>query len=99
MILDVTDDGAIVEYDCGNGTIGGPIILDKDGRFEAKGSHVTERPGPVRVGRESGAQPASYTGRVDAETMTLTVKLTQTGQTVGTYTLGYGKASRLRKCL
>ncbi len=99
VVLDVTDSGAIIEYDCASGTIDGPILLDRNNRFEVKGTHVTERPGPVRMGQEDGERPALYTGKVDAETMALTVKIADTKQIIGTFTLAYGKSSRIRKCL
>lgn len=99
VVLDVTESGAVIEYDCASGAISEPLVLDKNNRFEAKGTHVTERPGPARVGQEGEEQPALYTGRVDAETMTLTIELTGTKQTLGTLTLTFGKSARLRKCL
>lgn len=99
VILDVTDSGASIEYDCSYGNINEPIVLDKNNRFEVKGTHVTERPGPVRMGQGDGEQPALYTGSVDDKTMTLTVKLTNTNKVIRTLTLDYGKSSRLRRCL
>ncbi len=97
--LEVTADGAIVQYDCANGTINQPITPDKDGRFDVKGTHVTERPGPARIGREDKGQPARYTGSVNETGMTLTVTLTGTNETVGTFTLKHGVFPQIVKCL
>ncbi len=99
VILDVTESGAVIEFDCASGAINEPMALDKNNRFEAKGTHMTERPGPVRMGQEDGEQSALYTGSVDAETLTLTIELTGAKQIIGTFTLAFGKSSRLRKCL
>jgi len=97
--LDVTDGGASVEYDCGRGTIDERIVPDSDGRFEVKGTHVMERPGPVRIGREDRGQPARYTGSVNGTSMTLTVTLADTGKSFGTFTLRHGVAPQIVKCL
>ena len=48
--LNVTQAGAKVEYDCAFGTIDEPLLLEKDGTFEAHGIHVYERGGPIRLG-------------------------------------------------
>ncbi len=97
--LEVTEGGARVEYDCAHGTISGPIEPDKNGRFEVRGTHAIERPGPVREGQEDAGRPALYAGSVDDKTMTLTVTLSDTNEAVGTFTLTHGKRSRIVKCL
>lgn len=99
VVLEVSGSGASIEYDCGYGSISEPIVPDKNGHFEVKGTHVTERPGPVHVGQDDGERPAIYSGSVDGETLDLTVRLSETKKTIGTYTLAYGKRSRIRKCL
>jgi len=99
VVLDVTDSGASIEYDCSYGNINEPIVLDRNNRFEVKGTHVTERPGPVRIGREDGEQPAIYVGHVEGETMTLTVRFPDSKQIIGVHKLVYGKPARIRKCL
>jgi hypothetical protein len=97
--LDVTDDGALIEYDCAHGTIDGPLRVDAQGRFTANGTHVAERGGPVREGDEPKPQPARYNGHLSGETMKLTVTLPASNQEVGTFTLVRGKQPRLTKCL
>lgn len=95
--VEVTGNGASIEYDCAHGTIDQSISLDSHGRFNATGTHTREHPGPVREGESDGV-PASYSGHMDGATMTLTVKLAATNETIGTFTLTHGKRSRIVKC-
>ncbi len=97
--VQVTDDGARIEYDCAHGTIDQPMKLDGNARFDVTGVHVRERGGPVRRGERPDSHPARYTGHVQDRTMTLTVTLTDTGQKIGTFTLAYEAEPRIFKCL
>jgi hypothetical protein len=96
--MEITDAGARIEYDCAHGTIDQPIRLDSHGRFHATGTHTRERGGPVREGGTEGS-PATYSGRMNGATLTLTVTLTATNEAIGTFTLTHGKRTRLMKCL
>jgi hypothetical protein len=96
--MEVTDDGATIQYDCGHGKITEKIVPDRRGKFSVKGVHVRERGGPVRQG-EDHEEAASYVGSIKGDTMTLTVKLTEARDTLGTFTLTRGKAGRLVRCL
>jgi hypothetical protein len=96
--MQVTESGAEIEYDCAHGTISQPIELDSEGRFDVKGSYVSERGGPVRRDAEPRNRPARYTGTINGKTMTLTVTLIDKEQSMGTYTLAQGDAGRIRKC-
>lgn len=96
--LEVTDSGAEVEHDCAHGTIARPIVLDGDGRFDVKADFVVERGGPVRRDQPPTVRPARYAGRVEGDTMTLAVTLTDTGEDAGTFTLTRGSSGRLMKC-
>jgi hypothetical protein len=97
--LQVTKDGAEIEYDCAHGRISEPIRLDAEGRFQVKGKHLRDRPGPVRLGETRNAQAASYEGNVKDQTMTLEVTLTAKTESIGSFTLKRGVEGRLRKCL
>ncbi len=96
--LHVRADGASVEYDCARGTIDGTPELDAEGRFDWKGTHLREGPGPIRVGKSPRARPARYTGQVKGDEMSLTLTLTDTSQEVGTYKLTRGSEGFIRKC-
>lgn len=97
--MEITAEGARIEYDCAHGTIDGPIVLDRAGRFEVTGTHAAEHGGPVREGEEPAGQPARYRGRVWRKTLKLTVTLDGSGEEVGTFTLIRGATARLVKCL
>ena len=97
--MDVTEGGASVEYDCGRGAIHQPLLLDNQGRFDVEGDYLQERPGHQREGEEHDRQDARYAGRIADRTMTLTVTLVDRKEPVGTFTLTYGRAPFLRKCL
>jgi hypothetical protein len=96
--IEVGQRSASIDYDCANGTIDGPLTLDSKGRFNWRGTHTREGPGPIRVEAASDGQPAIYTGSVKGDTMTLTVKLADSNQVVDTFTLKRGGAGRVFKC-
>ena len=91
--------GGRVEYDCGHGTIDQPLILDRRGRFNVKGTHFREHGGPVRIGEQNKGQPARYSGSLSAQTLTITVTLVNTSQTIGTFLLKHNQEPHLVKCL
>ncbi len=96
--IEVTDQGADIEYDCAHGRILEPLRVNAEGRFEAKGTHARERPGPVREGTTPEEQPARFAGVVNGKTMTLKVTVTATSENIGTFTLTQGSEGVIRKC-
>ncbi|MCA1591218.1 MAG: hypothetical protein LC754_00875 [Acidobacteria bacterium] len=95
--LEVADAGAQIEFDCAHGVLEGPLVLS-EGRFEVKGTLVSER-GPIRPDAEKKAgPPARYTGSVAGDELTLTVRFEGSDEEIGTYTLKHGQESRLFKC-
>ncbi|MGB7925898.1 MAG: hypothetical protein WCF57_21845 [Pyrinomonadaceae bacterium] len=96
--MQVTENGAEIEYDCANGAIHEPLVLDAQGRFEVKGTHASEPRGPVRMGEVSDGRPARFTGSIDGKRMTLNVTLTDKQKKLDTYTLTEGDSGRLWKC-
>lgn len=100
--MQVTEAGATIDYDCAHGTIEHQLMTDAEGRFQAKGFHYRERGGPEREDEgERGERmkaAAIYTGTTNGKTMTLMVKLVETQETIGTFTLAYGKTGRVTKC-
>ena len=87
---------ATIEYDCASGVIDGPLVVDSDGHFNLRGTHTMQRGGPVRADESPKAQPASYTGAIKGNTMTLTLKLGD--EDVETFTLEKGKPGELFRC-
>src|SRR6266566_7022859 len=72
--LEIDGNGATLDYDCAHGTITQKIVPDQSGKFEVKGFHMKEHPGPTRQGEEEG-EPATYKGSLHDKTMILTVTL------------------------
>jgi hypothetical protein len=76
--MDVTDNGASLDFDCASGRITEAIVPDRAGKFTAKGLFARQRPGPTREGDDNDGQPATYTGVINGDNLTLTINLTRT---------------------
>jgi hypothetical protein len=87
---------ATIEYDCAHGVISGPLVINSSGHFNLRGTHTMERGGPVRADEKPNEQPATYTGSIKGNTMTLSVKVA--GSEIDTFTLEKGKPGELFKC-
>jgi len=87
---------ATIEYDCANGVIDGPLVVDAGGHFNLRGTHRTEHGGPIRADESTKGQPATYTGSIEGNKMTLTLKLDDLEPE--TFTLEKGKEGELFKC-
>lgn len=94
--LEVGEDSATIEYDCANGSIDGPLVVDGNGKFSWRGTHRMERGGPIRADEKPKEYPATYTGSVNGNTMTLTLKISDLDEE--TFTLKKGKQGDLFKC-
>ena len=97
--LQVTEKGAVFDLDCANGVIEEPLVLDATSRFSCKGKYEREHGGPDRAGQARNIHPAHFSGWSDGKTMTLVIKLSDTGQTIGEFTLTLGQEPQLTKCL
>ena len=98
IAVTVTAGGATIEFDCAHGTISQPLTLDASGHFSTNGIYVQEHGGPIAPGPQD-SHAALYRGTVQGGAMSLTVSLTDTAQTVGTFTAVLGAAPRVVKCL
>ena len=95
--MDVGRKRTSIEYDCARATIDQEIVLDSRGRFNVSGKQFPERGGPVRPDAVA-AYAVRFSGQVHGETMTLTVRNSQTQESIGTFTLVHGNEPRLMKC-
>ena len=95
--MQATDRGASLDFDCARGSIDGTITPDEQGRFDVPGKYVQEGPGPVRPDQLRG-KSARYSGKVEGKTMTLSVELSETDVSIGTFTLVRDRLPRVRKC-
>jgi hypothetical protein len=94
--INVRAKSATIEYDCASGVINGPLVIDADGHFNLRGTHRPERGGPIRADDNSAGHPATYTGTIKGNTMTLTLKVGDSDEE--TFTLEKGKPGELVKC-
>jgi hypothetical protein len=95
--MEVSERGALLEFDFAKGSIPRPVMLDSEGRFSAKGVFAREGFGPRIEDEEPKRLSAVYSGAVKGDEMTLTVTLTETKEQVGTFTLTHGSRGRVWK--
>ncbi|HEY0365560.1 MAG TPA: hypothetical protein VGC73_03745 [Pyrinomonadaceae bacterium] len=94
--MKVNAKSATIEYDCATGTIQGPLVVDRHGSFNLRGTHRMEHGGPVRADETPGDHPATYTGSIKGNTMTLNLKVSDSE--VETFSLVKGQEGELFKC-
>ena len=92
LIVNGTD--VHVHIGCTLGDAVGPIVADENGRFEVGGTYNVDAY-PVNRGI---THPASFTGQIVGQTMTLTVSLTDITRVLGPVTLIYGKEPTMGPC-
>lgn len=97
--LIATADSGTLEYDCAAGRITEPLRPGSDGSFMAAGTHTPGHGGPVGIDETLPKRPATYTGRVDGDLLTLTVVMTDSNVAVGTFQLVRGRSPHVFKCL
>ena len=96
--MEVTEQGATIEYDCAHAAINQRIALDQRGRFDVSGMQVQERGGPVRQGEQLTSYSVRFAGQVNGKRMKLSVRNSVSKSLVGVFTLVYGDEPKLRKC-
>lgn len=90
--------GGTIDYDCGSGTIKGPLRLDAKGRFKANGTHDEFSAGPTPADAAPHARPAAYSGSLNGDTLTLVVQVAGESRP-RTLNLVRGKRIKLIRCL
>src|SRR3954471_17810500 len=73
VLIEVAEGGAQLRFNCAQGHIEGPVTLDSEGRFSAKGTFMAEGMGPRNEDDPPRDRPAVYSGVVQDKKMTLTV--------------------------
>ena len=96
--IEVTPQGATLEFGCAHGTILAPIRTNAKGEFVARGTYTPERGGPVTQANPPRDLPATYKGTIEGDTMRLEVILADKDLQPEPFTLTRGKAGRLVKC-
>jgi hypothetical protein len=96
VVLEVTDDGVTLEFDCANGSITKTVALGSHGEFSSPGTYTQEHPGPIsRDGNPSVT--ATYSGSIQGNTLKLTIT-TSPNEIPIEYVLFRGKPGRVVKC-
>ena len=95
--MNITAEGATLDFDCAEGTIRQAIHLPPAGRITLTGTYTRELPGPTRNDGNRTA-PASYVATIKDGSMHLEVRLTQSNEVIGTYDLVRGQAGHVMKC-
>ena len=96
--MEVTPQGAAVEFDCAHGNLLEPIKANAKGEFAARGTFTPEHGGPITLANPPRDLPAIYKGTIAGDTMRLEVVLADKDQQPEPFTLTRGKAGRVRKC-
>ena len=91
--------GGKLGYDCADGTIDHPLILNGEGAFHERGTLTPATGGPAREGVEPSPYPAVYEGNVQGDQMTLRVIVPTRGMVLGPYELRRGAEPVLTRCL
>jgi hypothetical protein len=94
--MKVTAKSATIEYDCASGVIQGPLVVDGDGNFKLRGTHRRQHGGPIRADETPNDHPATYTGSIKGNMMTLNLKIGDSDEE--TFTLEKGKEGELFRC-
>ena len=58
--MNVTEEGASIEFDCAHASLEGAIALEADGSFHSPGAYFQERPGPQKVEEEEKGRAARF---------------------------------------
>ena len=94
--LTVSEQTSHLELDCAHGDFSGAL---QSVRFAVAGTFVREHGGPIRVDEKADSHPAMFSGSVSGSSMTLTIRLTDSNESIGTFTLTRGTPGRVVKCL
>jgi len=92
-------EGAQVEFDCAHGEFSKRLKTDADGTFDVPGTFTPEGAGPIRADRTPSARSVNYRGKIEGDTMSLSITFSDNNESVGSYTLKRGKHGRIRKCM
>ena len=96
--LQLTDQGATIEFDCAEGRISQLIKPDEKGEFTARGSYTPGQFGAIQKAKPPRELPAIYKGTISDNTMHLQVILENKDTQPPPFTLIKGKQGRVLRC-
>jgi len=98
--LRVGDKAAEIEFNCALGRIDGSFEVGDSGEFSLTGLYFREPGGPGRAGEpEPRGLAAVYSGKVKDSELLLTVRIIETGRSIGPFVLYQSQEPELEKCL
>ena len=96
--MEITQDGATIQFECAQGTINGAIRPDANGKFTATGTYSPEKGGPVSRDNAPEQRPATYEGTIVGDTMHLRAMLADKSLDLPPFALTRGKPGRIVRC-
>ncbi|HLZ00203.1 MAG TPA: hypothetical protein VKT33_14180 [Candidatus Angelobacter sp.] len=96
IVLEASDNGAKVEFDCAHGEITQPLAPDQQGNFDVSGTFTAEHGGPVRRDETPNSSAVRYAGHLQGESMALSI--TRGEEKLGSFTLTRDAHPLLTKC-
>jgi hypothetical protein len=94
-VLEVTEKGGEIEFECASGRLDDPIAPDDDGHFDVAGTFTPQHAGPVRDD-DVEVEAVHYQGQIEGNTMTLEV--VRKDDSRAPYTLARDRRTNLKKC-
>jgi hypothetical protein len=97
--MEVSDNGADIEFDCARGIISQRLELDAQGRFKVQGTYKAETPAPAAAdgGSTHSGVPATYVGVLSGSSLRLQISI-EGQDTPRTFLLVHGDQGKLAKC-
>ena len=99
VTMTIAATGTHVELDCAHGDFSGVLSTDARNQFSVAGTFVREHGGPVRADQAPDIRPAIFAGSLQANSMALTIRLSDTDDLIGSFSLARGAQGRIVKCL
>ena len=96
--LQVTEGGAVLDFDCSGGAILQPLTRNAHGVFKLNGTFTREHGGPIRKDDPNTAVPATYSGSINGDTMKLSVTVASQNENVGEFVLVRDNPGHVVKC-
>lgn len=94
--MEISKDGAEIEFDCASGAINTTIALDAKGEFRVEGKFRRQVPAPAQASEKAGTN-AIYFGTLHGDTLLLQVSVSGVDG-VQSFSLVKGDEGRLAKC-
>ncbi|HEX9365608.1 MAG TPA: hypothetical protein VF921_03215 [Vicinamibacterales bacterium] len=96
--MQITAEGARLEFDCAAGTIDERVSPDAQGAFKVKGTFTPETHGPVRDDAAPRTVKATYAGTIKDEVMSLRLEIEGEEGPGRTFSLVRDQPGNVRKC-